>query len=811
MTNPFKRLANLLAGNGSTGASSPASACGLGLDGLPPGLAQLPTGTPVALAWQDRAADRLWAHALVQDLLQHGPVMLLAQDEQHADTLLEHPALELARQQGKLLVWLMTAELLQGRQLDSRNDRVQELDALQSVGLTPSHALLVLANASTHLGSSVASAQRWGRRVARWSKSRTRPVLFAFTGWQEAGEVLNPLLALAESFQNVALLGSEALRPVLFLERWNSADNAGPLYAVRLGLKEDTERQRLHYDGSQMRGPRQQLVEAPDEYQVIATEAALAGQRGVPASWTVLKPDADVVHASEDAVASTLLLDAGSGSQLEALLQQVYQLRQQHGRALKIVVRETQDKLRATVEQALLHLGANRVVYREVGFARLQHLLEELHDESFARDLQPDYASARAAFSPEPLRGYLPADAFCKAVETMLERTELSGLHHSFLRLSMQPQVAHLDAVAACLPMRDGDLVTTDQNALYVFLFACSETDIAPALDRLFTTRPDLLFAEQILFGTEEATQAALLHLREAARLGLPDYSAYRSKGTPHADPSVGLYVAGSGAVSAAALPAEEVGLSHASPSQPAALPAAVRTYATHTTDGIKQPTLCIAFVSPLGGTGQTSVAANLASLWGADGYPVLAVDLCAQNSLGLHLGQTDVPFLPFKQTDDLLPAQSPNWLATQLQSAALQDHSLVLLDAPAWPHPQSQQALHSADLVVVCLDTSPRAPHMAEQVQALMQQARPGTPLAVLATSFNPRRESQRLALQVLQGQWPDAISPYVLHDDENMAAALTANQCVTRFSPTAQASHDLHGIARWLLAHCPQAKDAA
>lgn len=251
----------------------------------------------------------------------------------------------------------------------------------------------------------------------------------------------------------------------------------------------------------------------------------------------------------------------------------------------------------------------------------------------------------------------------------------------------------------------------------------------------------------------------------------------------------------------------------------------------------------CIAFVSPLGGTGQTSIAANLASLWHTDQTPCLAVDLCAQNTLGLHLGLQQaadagwaaqaaagqwwaeaalenshgVRFLPYgqpgKRTDNntlqaalakLLHLQ-PLWLATQLESVALDDGSLVLLDAPTWPHSLAQQALGCADLVVVCLDCTPRALHMAPQVQALLQQARQGTALALLATGFNPRRDSQRQALQDLQQHWGEALSPYVLHDDENMATALAAHQCVTRFAPQAQSAHDLQGLARWLLTRCP------
>lgn len=265
----------------------------------------------------------------------------------------------------------------------------------------------------------------------------------------------------------------------------------------------------------------------------------------------------------------------------------------------------------------------------------------------------------------------------------------------------------------------------------------------------------------------------------------------------------------------------------------------------------------CIAFVSPLGGTGQTTVVANLASLWSAAGRACLALDLCAQNSLGLHLGlaqparlgwsqavaagtwwgepalenSAQVRFLPYGNPAEQAPpsgpqqsmnqallttleqslAQDPHWLSTQLQSLALEAHSLVLLDVPPWPQPLAAQALRCADLVVVCLDTSARATQMRDHVAALLAQARPATPLALLATRFNPRRDSQCQALEALQALWPQQLSPYVLHDDESVAAALAAQHCVTAFAPQAQSAHDLHGIAHWLLDQCPATQDGA
>ncbi len=244
----------------------------------------------------------------------------------------------------------------------------------------------------------------------------------------------------------------------------------------------------------------------------------------------------------------------------------------------------------------------------------------------------------------------------------------------------------------------------------------------------------------------------------------------------------------------------------------------------------------CIAFVSPLGGTGQTTVVANLASLWSAGGQACLAVDLCMQNSLGLHLGQTrstaagwsasaeagqwwaeaalenssQVRFLPYgaptsptsQVTLDRALAQDPQWLERQLRATELDGSCVVLLDAPTWPQTLASQALACAELVVVCLDATPRAPLLRTQIQALLSQARPGAAVALLATRFNPGRASQSQALETLQLQWADRLAPYVLHDDESVSAALAAAHCVTVHAPQSQSAHDLNGIARWLLA---------
>lgn len=501
---------------------------GLGIDQLPDGLQRLPVGSPVALLWQNGPADALWVHALLGDALQGGPVFLLTDDPAWVDQLLKHQPLQDAHAQGHLAVWLLGTVLPR----HSRHAVLHEVLAeLRQVGLSEHHALFVVGSPTASFGHNVAQIQHWGNQIRNWCCSRTRPLVFGFTRCSDIEAVLSPLRSLDGVFQHMATLGAEAAKPVLFVDRWNGND--GPIFQARYGLKKVELTGRLAYDGSQARGQVQRLVEAPDQFVVVTTQDAVAGQSGVPADWQLVAHAKELQTATSTSIAATVLLHSGPAAHLDDLFRLVHQLRLNHPRTLKIVVRETHEKLRSNIEQALLHLGANKVVYRELGFSRLVHQLADMSTETYARQINPDYNSAVGGFMPDAVRGYLPAPLFCEAVQSMLDRTSRMGLKHSFLQLTMQAHVAHLDAIRACLANRDGDIMTADQNALYVFMFSCAEPDIEQALPRLFALPPSELFATQLSDSSLAGMRGMLRALRDIARKGLPDYSVYLAPRMP--------------------------------------------------------------------------------------------------------------------------------------------------------------------------------------------------------------------------------------------------------------------------------------
>lgn len=251
----------------------------------------------------------------------------------------------------------------------------------------------------------------------------------------------------------------------------------------------------------------------------------------------------------------------------------------------------------------------------------------------------------------------------------------------------------------------------------------------------------------------------------------------------------------------------------------------------------MSERTRCIAFVSPLGGTGQTTLVANLATLLAQRNISCLAVDLCTQNGLGLHLGFDSPPdegwvksamaeqwwagnallnslgvtYLPFGNVSN--PALSSlqkslatdsNWLYEHLHALDLNPNEVILLDAPAWPSLQAQQALRAADLVIVCLDASGRSCKLENSVRLMLKALRSQIPHAIVITSFDPRRQTQCDAVVVLREQWATSLIPYTVHNDESIPEAFAKASCASATTSHAQSVHDMQGIASWLIAQC-------
>jgi cellulose biosynthesis protein BcsE len=509
---------------------------GLGVDDLPHGVGRLPAGTPVALLAQDEACYRDWSTALAADLLDVGPALMLAAQAEDIDALLRVPALRQAHQTGRLRAWLLPHPAQERLRRDGLGELALEL---KRIGLNKRVSLCLLDANAMLSGVTVAELQRLTSQLRYLSAMRRWPMTLLFPLYRAPGAASAELAAAVRTqtnaFSHVAELGMLSGHPVLTLHRWDS--DQGAVFDVRYELRrsrtqdatpgepQDQMRDapdRLGYGGSFSWGAEAMLADAPDQFIVHATQAAVGRHHGVPSNWRIVPTLAALQQAASHAVGATVLLDAGAPEQFDAVASLVYQLRQSRPPSLKLIVRETDSKLRANSEQALLRLGATAVVYRELGFSRLLRLIEDHRRQIHPGVLENDYERALTEFLPAAVRGYQSPARFAQLVRDILARTRDAGLGHCLARLQLRPGVAHLDALRACRTQRDGDLVTFDAQGLYVFLFACHEADLDHALPNLFTLPLGQLFASQISDATPGGMALLLEHLSDEAH-GLPD------------------------------------------------------------------------------------------------------------------------------------------------------------------------------------------------------------------------------------------------------------------------------------------------
>jgi cellulose synthase operon protein YhjQ len=204
------------------------------------------------------------------------------------------------------------------------------------------------------------------------------------------------------------------------------------------------------------------------------------------------------------------------------------------------------------------------------------------------------------------------------------------------------------------------------------------------------------------------------------------------------------------------------------------------------------------------GGVGTTSIVAGLALAAWEQGARVLAIDLCPDNLLGLHLGlpqdhargwsRLADPALEWRSALsayesglDLLPhggqpaSLSGDWLA------ALAGYDLVLLDLPPGPVPAAVSRL----LTVVNADANC---HVRLYRHACAADER------LLVTQFTSRRALQQDLLDLwLAGGQP--LLSLRLHRDEAMAEAMAAKQPVGRYAPDSLIAQEIGTLARWCL----------
>jgi cellulose synthase operon protein YhjQ len=240
-----------------------------------------------------------------------------------------------------------------------------------------------------------------------------------------------------------------------------------------------------------------------------------------------------------------------------------------------------------------------------------------------------------------------------------------------------------------------------------------------------------------------------------------------------------------------------------------------------------------IAFSSPKGGTGRTTLAATVGVALHRLGWRVLAIDLDRQNALRLNFELPEdlrgvaheidgtrswneiavetpagiylVPFGAVAPAEALRLhsqiAQNPGWLWQRLAPLAEPRDLMVVLDLPPGPSGINLELDAYADLHVVPLlaDAMSLAvlPRLQRGEYLLVGDAQRPPLVGYVLNQVDPRRQLCRDVLALSRDVLGDDLFGMV-HQDEGVAEAAACQLTVLDYAPESAASHDITAIAQ-------------
>jgi cellulose biosynthesis protein BcsE len=503
----------------------------LAIDGLPPALAALGSSqVHIVYANASPARDALFWQTAAAALAGPATVLSTRDGASIAATLRDH-GIDIDRT-GTTHHWANVCSLTPLPDRDGAQVLIEALDALANQCAAPASQFYIEGAEAFFAWHDPATLVRQGAQLANWCTQHRYGVLLVAEPPGAGADNAQPELAAFQArFAGAAQLLQTQGQFHWEVAFWRSGEAV--LGSQSLPLRFAALDHRLTVSsGTFEHSIGEAGLLAPDEGRVIVSRDAVLNERVLPPSWQVVDDNEAALAAARTAVAATVILDFGASRQLEALAEQVHTLRLQCGNALKIIVREEAVAMR--YESLMLNLGANRVVARHTTLSQVEAIVDSLQGQVYSRPMPADYRQALAGVMHGEETGYVGAAHFIELVSAAVERSRVIQLPSVLIRLALMPEVAHVDALKACLLRRAGDIATAAGDSLYVFFFACRLGDADAVLQRVFKHPLAELFQGEQRCGDPNSINALLEALTDEIEAQTPpDYAGWLALNAP--------------------------------------------------------------------------------------------------------------------------------------------------------------------------------------------------------------------------------------------------------------------------------------
>ncbi|MFT9257022.1 MAG: cellulose biosynthesis protein BcsE [Acetobacter sp.] len=268
------------------------------------------------------------------------------------------------------------------------------------------------------------------------------------------------------------------------------------------------------WENTQTSGASQQFVS--DHDLIVGCATVLEGLPQISDDWKIFDTNKKVYDYALSLQAATVIFCLEKIEQIEELLQYVHYLRQNRGNRLKVIVREMgKPILRLMDETCFVQCGISAIIPWSATLARFLIQVRAVQGQTFDYPSLPDITGLLDNRRLLDMKGYQRTDVFCDAVQHILN-ISIGNTNEKGLLVLLKPVrgLSLREVLSVCNPQRNGDIVTTWDKGVVLFLSFCSVKDIDLVLGRLFGLPVQDLFMEKTILYSEGSIHETLVQIR---------------------------------------------------------------------------------------------------------------------------------------------------------------------------------------------------------------------------------------------------------------------------------------------------------
>ncbi len=223
-----------------------------------------------------------------------------------------------------------------------------------------------------------------------------------------------------------------------------------------------------------------------DENDVWLVKSAVPEGTKLPVFYKLLEDNKALYTQASKMKSATLVFAVTRYTDLADLAKQCYSLRKLCGKRLKLVIQNVDGIIRHQDECLFLTLGVNLILYSFSEPSRLLSQIQSIQGFQFSRPL-PSSIEEVLQYSQSTLsKGFLPLPDFVKQVVNYSDSAANLGVSGVMVVLRLLPRIDAIYPLQLFHVKREGDVFSTVDEYVYLYLHACREHDVDNAIRHLF-------------------------------------------------------------------------------------------------------------------------------------------------------------------------------------------------------------------------------------------------------------------------------------------------------------------------------------